>query len=53
MTHHTVTPTLTQAGLASIKGRMIREIGRFGLNPKYTKVEAESIEQTYKEIQRR
>ena len=44
---------LTQVGLASIKQRMIQEIGRYGLNPKFTEVEAESIKKTSQEIQKR
>ena len=43
----------TQVGLASIKQRMIQEIGRYGLNPKFTEVEAKSIKQTSQEIKKR
>ena len=51
--NNTISPALIQAGLASIKQRMINEIGRYGLNPKFTEVEARSIQQTSDEIKKR
>ena len=42
-----------QVGLASIKQRMIREIGKYGLNPKFTEVDAHNIQQMSQEIKKR
>jgi len=53
MSYHICTYTYPQVGLAPIKKRMIKEIGKYGLDKKFTRAEADSIKQASKEIQRR